>query len=98
MYQNMGLVNIHDSTLSYNLDWNQPFTGMHHKQGKQWKINMATATNPTAVDDTANKIPTFTFTSASSWLDYPALGGTNDYGTATTVSYTHLTLPTMRTG
>ena len=77
MHQNMGLVEIHDSTLSYNLNWHQPFTGMDHKKGKQWKINMSAAANPTAVDDTANLIPNPTFTSASSWK---TLGGTMDYG------------------
>ena len=31
MYQNMGLMQIHDSTLAHNLNWHQPYTGMHHK-------------------------------------------------------------------
>ena len=90
MYQNMGLMQIHDSTLSYNLNWNQPYTGMHHKKGKQWKINIATAANPTAVDDTANLIPEFTFTTASSWKTLSS--ASHDYGTATNGGYT-LTLP-----
>ena len=89
MHQNMGLVEIHDSTLSYNLNWHQPFTGMDHKKGKQWKINMSAAANPTAVDDTANLIPDPTFTSASSWQYF---GGTMDYGSATLGGYTY-TLP-----
>ena len=90
MYQNMGLMQIHDSTLSYNLNWNQPYTGMHHKKGKQWKINIATAATPTAVDDTANIIPEFTFTTASSWKTLSS--ASHDYGTATNGGYT-LTLP-----
>ena len=56
MYQNMGLMQIHDSTLSHTLDWNAPYTGMHNKKGKQWKINIATAATPTAVDDNATLI------------------------------------------
>ena len=87
---NMGLMQIHDSTLTYNLNWHQPFTGMDHKKGKQWKINMSAAANPTAVDDTANLIPNPTFTSASS---YKTLGGNGmDYGGASTGGYTY-TLP-----
>ena len=83
MYQNMGLMQIHDSTLSYTLDWNQPYTGMHHKKGKQWKINMSTAATPTVVDDTANAIENFEFTSASSSKVYAPVGGTHDYGSST---------------
>ena len=92
MYQNMGLVQIHDSTLSHTLDWNAPYTGMHHKKGKQWKINIATAATPTAVDDTANAIENFEFTDASTALDYVPIGGTHGYGSATNGGHT-LTLP-----
>lgn len=89
MHQNMGLMQIHNSTLAYNLNWNQPYTGMNHKKGKQWKINIATAATPTAVDDTANKITSPDFTSASSWNSYYTSG---DYGSTANGGYTY-TLP-----
>ena len=82
MYQNLGLMQIHDSTLAHTLNWNQPYAGMHHKKGKHWKINMATAATPTATVE-STVIPNFEFTDASSSKDYAYIGGTNDYGTAT---------------
>ncbi len=81
LYQNMGLVHIHDSTRNYSAEWNQPSTGYHHKKGKQWKINMSAAnTNPTVVEDTV--IPTVEFSSAYNSQYYSTIGGTHDYGSS----------------
>ena len=91
MYQNLGLMQIHDSTLAHTLNWNQPYAGMHHKKERQWKINMATAATPTATVE-STVIPNFEFTDASTAQDYSPIGGTHDYGTATNGGHT-LTLP-----
>ena len=91
MYQNLGLMQIHDSTLAHTFDWNKPFAGMHHKKGKQWKINMAASQTPVVTVE-STVIPNFEFTDASSAKDYAYLGGTNDYGTATNGGMT-FTLP-----